>query len=135
MPIRNEKFFCFFGPNTTTAPQESCRYLPGTRRPLRARDTRQSGETSMKFAAYTDEGIFGIGDTEAEARTAGVAEMESLEASAEELAQIKIIPIKDDLVAALSALDNGGPEVNFDVENGILVLAEAGDEDDGEAAA
>ena len=89
----------------------------------------------MKFAAYTDEGIFGIGTTEAEARTAGVAEMETLEASAEELAQIKIAPISDDLVAALSALDDGGPEVNFDLENGVLVVAEAGEDDDGEAAA
>ena len=89
----------------------------------------------MKFAAYTDEGIFGIGATEAEARTLGVAEMETLEASPEELAQIKIVPISDELVAALSALDDGGPEVNFDIENGVLVLAEAGEDDDGEAAA
>ncbi len=89
----------------------------------------------MKFAAYTDEGIFGIGATEAEARTAGVAEMETLEASPEELAQIKIAPISDDLVTALGAMDEGGPEVNFDVENGVLVLAEAGDDDDNEAVA
>ena len=88
----------------------------------------------MKFAAYTDEGIFGIGATEEEARTLGVAEMESLEASPEELAQIKIVPIKDDLVAALSAMDDGGPEVKFDVENGVLVMAEAGDDDDEVAA-
>ena len=89
----------------------------------------------MKFAAYTDEGIFGIGATQDEARTLGVAEMESLEASPEELAQIKIVPIADDLVAALGAMDEGGPEVNFDIEDGVLVLAQAGEDDDNEAVA
>jgi hypothetical protein len=86
----------------------------------------------MKFAAYTEEGIFGIGSSEAEARSDGEAAMRELEATPEELAQIQILQISDELVAALAAMDAGGPEVAFDVESGVLVLAEA---DEDEAAA
>lgn len=83
----------------------------------------------MKFAAYTEEGIFGIGSSEAEARDDGEAAMRELEATPEELAQIQILRISDELVAALEAMDAGGPEVAFDVENGVLVLAEAGEDE------
>lgn len=88
------------------------------------------GDLSMKFAAYTEEGIFGIGASEAQARTDGEAAMRELEATPEELAQIQILQISDDLVAALQAMDAGGPEVAFDVENGVLVVAEAGEDEE-----
>ena len=83
----------------------------------------------MKFAAYTEEGIFGIGSTEAEARKDGEAAMRELEATPEELAQMQVISISDELVTALQAMDAGGPEVSFDVENGVLVLAEASEDE------
>ena len=84
----------------------------------------------MKFAAYTEEGIFGIGSTEADAKTEAEAAMRELEATPGELAQLQVLAISDDLVAALQAMDAGGPEVAFDVENGVLVVAEAGEDEE-----
>jgi hypothetical protein len=84
----------------------------------------------MKFAGYTEEGIFGIGASEQEAKTEAEAAMRELEATPEELAQLQVLAISDDLVAALQAMDEGGPEVAFDVENGVLVLADAGEEEE-----
>jgi len=55
----------------------------------------------MKFAAYTEETIWAVEETEAAARSEGEASMRDNDASAK-LAEMKIAPIDDDLVEALA---------------------------------
>lgn len=80
----------------------------------------------MKFAAYTDDTIWSVEATEAEARTEGEATMAEMGASAR-LSELKIAPIDDDLVEALEAAEGNGTEVMFDLIDGELCEVEAVD--------
>jgi hypothetical protein len=73
----------------------------------------------MKFAAYTEETIWAVEDTEAAARTEGEATMQETGAAAN-LANLKIAPIDDDLVEALAKAEESGEEVLFDLIDGEL---------------
>ena len=76
----------------------------------------------MKFAAYTDDSIWGVGATAEEARAEGLATMQDVEASEEEVAEMKIAPVSDELVAALAAAEDTGGDVMFDFVGGTLVV-------------
>lgn len=73
----------------------------------------------MKFAAYTDETIWSVEDTEAEARTEGEATMREMGAEGR-LSELKIAPIDEDLVAALETAEGNGQDVLFDLIDGEL---------------
>jgi hypothetical protein len=73
----------------------------------------------MKFAAYTEETIWAVEETEAAARSEGEASMRDNDASAK-LAEMKVAPIDDDLVEALAKAEAGGGEVLFDLIDGEL---------------
>ena len=47
----------------------------------------------MKFAAYTDDSIWGVGATAEEARAEGLATMQDVEASEDEVAELKVAPV------------------------------------------
>jgi hypothetical protein len=80
----------------------------------------------MKFAAYTEETIWAVEDSEAAARTEGEATMRETEASAD-VAMLKIAPIDDGLVEALANAETSGGEVLFDLIDGELCEVETVD--------
>jgi hypothetical protein len=80
-------------------------------------------QKTMKFAAYTEETIWAVEETEAAARSEGEASMRDNDASAK-LAEMKIAPIDDDLVEALANAEAGGGEVLFDLIDGELCEVE-----------
>jgi hypothetical protein len=73
----------------------------------------------MKFAAYTDETIWSVEGTEAEARTEGEATMREMGAE-NRLGELKVAPIDEDLVAALDSAESSGADVLFDLIDGEL---------------
>jgi hypothetical protein len=73
----------------------------------------------MKFAAYTEETIWAVEDTEAAARSEGEATMRETGATAD-LANLKIAPIDEDLVETLARAEESGEEVLFDLIDGEL---------------
>lgn len=77
----------------------------------------------MKFAAYTDETIWSVEATEAEARSEGEATMREMGAEGR-LAELKLAPIDEDLVAALEAAQSAGSDVLFDLVDGELCEVE-----------
>jgi len=77
----------------------------------------------MKFAAYTEETIWAVGDSEDEARSEGQATMEEMGASAE-LPNLKVAPIDEDLVESLANAETTGDEVLFDLIDGELCEVE-----------
>lgn len=72
----------------------------------------------MKFAAYTEETIWSINDTEAEARKEGIEAMNELGGG--DPAAIKVAPIDDDLVESLEEAEETGEPVLFDLIDGEL---------------
>jgi hypothetical protein len=78
----------------------------------------------MKFAAYTEETIWAVGETEEDARTEGEATMQEMGASAE-MAKLKVAPIDEDLVESLADAETTGEEVLFDLIDGELCEVEA----------
>ena len=77
----------------------------------------------MKFAAYTEDSIWSVEDTEEEARSEGEATMLEIDASAD-VATLKVAPIDEDLVAALEEAEESGAEVLFDLVDGELCEVE-----------
>jgi hypothetical protein len=73
----------------------------------------------MKFAAYTEETIWSVEATEAEARTEGEATMREMGSEAR-IGELKVAPIDDDLVAALDNAEASGGDVLFDLIDGEL---------------
>lgn len=80
----------------------------------------------MKFAAYTEDTIWSVEATEAEARTEGEATMREM-GSDGRIAELKIAPIDEDLVEALEAAEGDGSEVLFDLVDGELCEVETVD--------
>lgn len=76
----------------------------------------------MKYAAYTNDSIWAVGATAEEARAEGEATMIDLEAGEDERAEMAVAPISAELETALAAAETGGPEVLFDLVNGVLVV-------------
>ena len=76
----------------------------------------------MKFAAYTDDSIWGVGATADAARAEGLATMQDVEASEDEVAELKVAPVSDELVVALAAAEDTGGDVMFDLVGGTLVV-------------
>ncbi|HVJ79322.1 MAG TPA: hypothetical protein VM620_15955 [Hyphomicrobium sp.] len=83
----------------------------------------EGGPTVTKFAAYTEETIWSIEDTEEDARAEGEATMQEVDASAD-VAALKVAPIDEDLVAALEEAETSGAEVLFDLVDGELCEVE-----------
>lgn len=77
----------------------------------------------MKFAAYTEETIWAVAETEEEARSEGEASMNDNDA-ADQIANMKIAPIDEDLVETLAQAENSGEEVLFDLIDGELCEVE-----------
>ena len=77
----------------------------------------------MKFAAYTDETIWSVEGSDAEARTEAEATMREMGAAGR-LAELKVAPIDEDLVAALEAAEASGSDVLFDLVDGELCEVE-----------
>ena len=77
----------------------------------------------MKFAAYTEETIWAVEETEEEARSEGEAAMQEL-GSAAEVSALKVAPIDDDLVEALAQAETSGEDVLFDLIDGELCEVE-----------
>ena len=77
----------------------------------------------MKFAAYTEETIWAVEDSEETARSEGEATMQEMGASAE-VAALKVAPIDDDLVEALAEAETSGADVLFDLIDGELCEVE-----------
>jgi len=77
----------------------------------------------MKFAAYTEETIWAVEDSEAAARAEGEATMRETAASAD-VAALKVAPIDDDLVEALAKAEAADGEVLFDLIDGELCEVE-----------
>jgi hypothetical protein len=76
----------------------------------------------MKFAAYTEETIWAIADSEEEARSEGEATMRDNGAESQ-LPAMKIAPIDEDLVEALEEAEEG-TDVLFDLIDGELCEVE-----------
>lgn len=76
----------------------------------------------MKYAAFTNESIWSIEESEAAAREEGLAVMDDLEVGAEERAALQIAPVSDELAAALAAAEESGEPVLFDLVDGVLVV-------------
>lgn len=85
---------------------------------------RVEGEIAMKFAAYTEETIWAVEDSEEEARAEGEATMQEMGASAD-AASLKVAPIDEDLVEALAQAEQSGADVLFDLIDGELCEVEA----------
>lgn len=79
---------------------------------------------SMKFAAYTEETIWSVAETEAEARSEGEETIRESNGTAEQLAALKVAPIDDDLVEALTEAEASGVDVLFDLIDGELCEVE-----------
>jgi hypothetical protein len=77
----------------------------------------------MKYAAYTDDTIWSVEVSEAEARTEGEATMREMGADGR-IGELKIAPIDDDLVAALETAEGTGQDVLFDLIDGELCEVE-----------
>lgn len=77
----------------------------------------------MKFAAYTDDTIWSVEDNEADARSEGEATMREM-GSEGRIAELKIAPIDEDLVAALETAEGSGQDVLFDLIDGELCEVE-----------
>jgi hypothetical protein len=73
----------------------------------------------MKFAAYTEETIWAIEDSEAAARSEGEATMRENDAAGQ-IAALKVAPIDEGLVEALAKAEAAGGEVLFDLIDGEL---------------
>jgi len=78
----------------------------------------------MKYAAFTEETIWAIEDTEAAARSEGEATIKEAGNEAD-LAGLKVAPIDEELVEALSKAETSGEEVLFDLIDGELCEVEA----------
>jgi hypothetical protein len=78
---------------------------------------------AMKFAAYTEETIWAIEDTEEAARSEGEATIQEMGASAD-AAALKVAPIDDELVEALAHAETTGEDVLFDLIDGELCEVE-----------
>ena len=76
----------------------------------------------MKFAAYTEETIWAIADSEEEARSEGEATMLENDA-ADQVPAMKVAPIDEDLVEALEEAEEG-TDVLFDLIDGELCEVE-----------
>jgi hypothetical protein len=76
----------------------------------------------MKFAAYTEETIWAVAESEEEARSEGEATMEEM--GAENLSELKVAPIDEELVEALAAAEASGEDVLFDLIDGELCEVE-----------
>jgi hypothetical protein len=80
----------------------------------------------MKFAAFTEETIWGVGATEAEARTEAEATMRDMGDDAR-IAELRFAPIDDALVEALAEAEANGTEVLFELMDGELCEVEVVD--------
>jgi hypothetical protein len=76
----------------------------------------------MKFAAYTEETIWAVEDDEAAARSEGEASMR--ENGSADIAALKIAPIDENLVEALTQAEETGGDVLFDLIDGELCEVE-----------
>jgi hypothetical protein len=76
----------------------------------------------MKFAAYTEETIWAVADDEPTARSEGEATMQ--ENGATNVSDLKIAPIDDNLVEALTKAEETGGDVLFDLIDGELCEVE-----------
>lgn len=76
----------------------------------------------MKFAAYTEETIWAVADDEATARSEGQETMQ--ENGATNVSELKIAPIDDNLVEALTKAEETGGDVLFDLIDGELCEVE-----------
>lgn len=83
------------------------------------------------FAAYTDDTIWSVEETEDEARIEGEEMMRELGAEGR-IGELKIAEIDDDLVDALEEAEETGEEILFDLIDGVLCEVEPVEE--GEAA-
>ncbi|MFN0219154.1 MAG: hypothetical protein ACKVP4_10100 [Hyphomicrobium sp.] len=81
----------------------------------------------MKFAAYTEETIWGTGDSEAEARSDGEAAIRETEGPLEQIALLKVAPIDEALLAALAEAEANGTDLLFDLVDGELCEVETVD--------
>ncbi len=81
----------------------------------------------MKFAAFTEETIWGTGDTEAEARTDGEAAIRETDGPLDQIALLRVAPIDEDLVAALAEAEASGANVLFELIDGELCEVETVD--------
>lgn len=78
----------------------------------------------MKFAAYTDEMIWAIEETEAAAKSEGEATMR--ETGDEGLIPgLKVAPIDEGLIEAIALAEESGDDVMFDLIDGELCEVEA----------
>lgn len=77
----------------------------------------------MKYAAYTEETIWAIGDSEAEARAEGESAMQENDV-ADQIGTLRIAPINEDLVDALEEAEETEQEVLFELIDGELCEVE-----------
>ena len=77
----------------------------------------------MKFAAYTEDTIWAVEPTEAEARTEAEATMRDM-GDEGRIAELKFAPIDDALVEALNEAEANGTDVLFDLIDGELCEVE-----------
>ena len=84
------------------------------------------------FAAFTDDTIWSVEETEEDARLEGEAMMREM-GSEGRIAELRVAPIDDDLVEALDEAEETGEEVLFDLIDGQLCEVEMV-EAEGEAA-
>ena len=77
----------------------------------------------MKFAAYTHETIWSVEATEAEARTEAEATMRDMGEEGR-IGELKLAPIDDALVEALTEAEANGTDVLFDLVDGELCEVE-----------
>lgn len=85
------------------------------------------------FAAYTDDTIWSVEETEEEARSEGEEMMREMGAEGR-IGELKVAAIDDDLVDALEEAEESEEEVFFDLIDGVLCEVEPVDEAEGEAA-
>lgn len=76
----------------------------------------------MRYAAYTDDSIWSVEASAEAARAEGLATMEDLDISEEDMALLKVAPISDELAAALATAEENGQDVMFDLVDGTLVV-------------
>lgn len=81
----------------------------------------------MKYAAYTEETIWGTGDSEAEARADGEAAIRETDSPLDQIAALKVAPIDEELAEALLEAEASGKEVLFDLIDGELCEVETVD--------
>lgn len=89
---------------------------------------------STKYASYTEETIWGIGETGDEAREDGQAAMRENDVPESEMANLKVAPIDDDLLEALEEADETGDEIMFDLVDGLLCEVETVDDEQDQVA-